>query len=175
MIYLDDYEAYRHKFVGIPMVRNLRDVQSVFDHARRIWYLGGGRVIEGSTELKNATDFITERAKIVYSTYHTEVYLWDGTATLAQQTVANPALPPQPGMPAEKSAPEDRVVEELSWAENGKPLLYPRVTKSNLYPEWTHQNVSERDPARVNAKLKVQPLQPPREPEKPELDEKASQ
>ena len=67
------------------------------------------------------------------------------------------------------------MVEELSWAENGKPLLYPRVTKSNLYPEWTHQNVSERDPARVNAKLKVQPLQPPREPEKLESDEKASQ
>jgi hypothetical protein len=175
MIYLDDYEAYRHKFVGIPMVRNLRDVQSVFDHARRIWYLGGGRVIEGSNELKNVTDFITERAKIVYSTYHTEVYLWDGTATLAQQTVANPALPPQPGMPAEKPAPEDRVVEEISWAENGKPLSYPRVTKSNLYPEWTRQKVSERDPARVNAKLKVQPLQPPREPEKPESDEKTSQ
>jgi hypothetical protein len=175
MIYLDDYESYRHKFVGIPMVRNLRDIQSVFDHARRIWYLGGGSAIEGSNELKNATDFITERAKIVYSTYHTEVYLWDGTATLAQQTVANPALPPQPGIPAEKPAPEDRVVEELNSAENGKTLSYPRVTKSDLYPEWTHQNVPERDPASVNAKLKVQPLQPPREPEKPESDEKASQ
>ena len=91
--------------------------------------------------------------------------------TLAQQTVANPALPPQPGIPAEKPAPEDRVVEELSWAENGKTLSYPRVTKSDLYPEWTHQNVSERDPARVNAKLRVQPLQPPREPEKPNSDE----
>jgi len=175
MIYLEDYESYRHKFVGIPMVRNLRDVQSVFDHARRIWYLGGGRVIEGSKELKNATDFITERAKIVYSTYHTDVFLWDGTATLAQQTVANPALPPQPGMPAEKPAPEDLVVEEVSWAENGKPLSYPRVTKLDLYPEWTHQNVPERDPASVNAKLKVQPLQPPREPEKLESDEQASQ
>jgi hypothetical protein len=175
MIYLDDYESYRHKFVGIPMVRNLRDVQSVFDHARRIWYLGGGRVIEGSTELENVTQFFTERAKIVYSTYHTEVYLWDGTATLAQQTVANPALPPQPGMPAEKPAPEDLVVEEVSWAENGQPLSYPRVSKEDLYPEWTHQNVLERDPASINAKLKVQPLQPPREPQKPESDEKASQ
>ena len=66
------------------------------------------------------------------------------------------------------------MVEELSWAENGKTLSYPRVTKSDLYPEWTHQNVSERDPARVNAKLKVQPLQPPREPEKPDSDEKRS-
>ena len=28
-------------------VRNLRDMQSVFDHARRIWYIGGGPVIEG--------------------------------------------------------------------------------------------------------------------------------
>ena len=175
MIYLDDYESYRHKFVGIPMVRNLRDVQSVFDHARRIWYLGGGRVIEGSTELENVTQFFTERAKIVYSTYHTEVYLWDGTATLAQQTVANPALPPQPGMPAEKPAPEDLVAEQVSWAENGQPLSYPRVSKEDLYPEWTHQNVLERDPASINAKLKVQPLQPPREPQKPESDEKASQ
>jgi hypothetical protein len=76
-------------------------------------------------------------------------------------------------MPAEKPAPEDRVVEELSWAQNGKPLTYPRVTKSDLYPEWTHQNVPERDPAHINAKLKVQPLQPPREPEKPNSDEKA--
>jgi hypothetical protein len=175
MIYLDDYEAYRHKFVGIAMVRNLRDVQSVFDRARRIWYLGGGPVIEGPSELKNATDFVTERAKIVYSTYHAKVYLWDGTAFPAQQTVANPALPPQPSIPPEKPPPEDRVVEELNWAQNGKPLSYPRVTKSNLYPEWTHQNISERDPARVNAKLKVKPLEPPREPEKPESDEEASQ
>ena len=175
MIYLDDYQSYRQKFVGIPNVRNLRDMQSVFDHARRIWYIGGGPVIEGSTQLKNAIDFVTERAKIVYSTYHAKVYLWDGTAFPAQQTVANPALPPQPDMPAEKPPPEDRVVEELNWAENGKPLSYPRVTKSDLYPEWTHQNVPERDPARVNAKLKVQPLHPPREPEKPESDEKASQ
>ena len=92
-----------------------------------------------------------------------------------QQTIANPALPPQPDMPPEKSPPEDRVVEELNWAQNGKPLSYPRVTKSNLYPEWTHQKVSEPDPARVNAKLKVQPVHPPREPEKPESDEKASE
>jgi len=175
MIYLDEYESYRHKFVGIPNVRNLRDMQSVFDHARRIWYLGGGPVIEGPSELKDATDFVTERAKIVYSTYHAKVYLWDGTAFPVQQTIANPALPPQPDMPPEKPPPEDRVVEELNWAQNGKPLSYPRVTRSNLYPEWTHQKVSERDPARVNAKLKVQPLQLPREPEKPESDEKASQ
>ncbi len=175
MIYLEDYQSYRHKFVGIPNVRNLRDMQSVFDHARRIWYIGGGPVIEGPSELKDATDFVTERAKIVYSTYHAKVYLWDGTAFPAQQTVSNPALPPQPDMPAEKPLPEDRVVEELNWAQSGKPLSYPRVTKSNLYPAWTHQKVSEPDPARVNAKLKVQPLQPPREPEKPESDEKPSE
>jgi hypothetical protein len=175
MIYLDEYQSYRHKFVGIPNVRNLRDMQKIFDHARRIWYLGGGPLIDGQSEIKNITDFITERAKIVYSTYHAKVYLWDGTAFLAQQTVPNPALPPQPDIPAEKPAPEDRVVEELNWAENGKQLSYPRVTKSNLYPEWTRQNVSERDPARANAKLKVKPLQPPREPEKPESDEKTSQ
>ncbi len=175
MIYLDEYQSYRHKFVGIPNVRNLRDMQSLFGQGRRIWYIGGGPVIEGPSELKDATDFVTERAKIVYSTYHAKVYLWDGTAFPAQQTVANPALPPQPDIPPEKPPPEDRVLEELDWAENGKPLSYPRVTKSNLYPEWTHQKVSERDPARVNAKLKVQPLQPPREPEKPESDEKASE
>jgi hypothetical protein len=167
---LDEYQSYRHKFVGIPNVRNLRDMQKIFDHARRIWYLGGGPLIDGQSEIKNITDFITERAKIVYSTYHAKVYLWDGTAFLAQQTVPNPALPPQPDIPAEKPAPEDRVVEELNWAENGKQLSYPRVTKSNLYPEWTRQNVSERDPARANAKLKVKPLQPP-----PESDEKTSQ
>jgi hypothetical protein len=175
MIYLDEYQSYRHKFVGIPNVRNLRDMQSVFDHARRIWYIGGGPVIEGPSELKDATDFVTERAKIVYSTYHAKVYLWDGTAFPAQQTVSNPALPPQPDIPTEKPPPEDRVVEELNWAQSGKPLSYPRVTKANLYPAWTHQKVAERDPARVNAKLKVQPLQLPREPEKPESDEKASQ
>jgi Dolichyl-phosphate-mannose-protein mannosyltransferase len=169
--YVVDYASYRHKFVGIPMVLNLRDIQSVFDHARRIWYVGGAPIIQGQNELKNVIDFVTQRSKIVYATYHAKVYLWDGTGTLAQQTVANPALPPQPGIPAEKPAPEDRVVEELSWAENGKTLSYPRVTKSDLYPEWTHQNVLERDPARVNAKLRVQPLQPPREPEKPESDE----
>jgi dolichyl-phosphate-mannose-protein mannosyltransferase len=175
MIFLDEYAAYRHKFVGIPMVLNLRDMQSVFGQARRIWYIGGGSVIEGPDDLKNAIDFVTERAKIVYSTAHAHVYLWDGTATLAQQTVANPALPPQPDIPPEKPPPEDRVVEELNWAENGKPLSYPRVTRSNLYPEWIHQKVSERDPAHINAALKVQPIQPPREPEKPESDEKASQ
>ena len=175
MIYLDEYQSYRHKFVGIPNVRNLRDMQSVFDQARRIWYIGGGPVIEGQSELKNATDFITERAKIVYSTYHAKVYLWDGTAFPAQQTVSNPALAPQPNIPTEKPPPEDRVVEELNWAQNGKPLSYPRVTKANLYPAWTHQKVSEPDPASVNAKLKVQPLQPPREPEKPESDEKTSE
>jgi hypothetical protein len=175
MIYLDDYQSYRHKFVGIPNVRNLRDMQKIFDQARRIWFLGGGPLIDGQSEIKNITDFITERAKVVYSTYHAKVYLWDGTAFLAQQTVPNPALPPQPDIPAEKPAPEDRVVEELNWAENGKQLSYPRVTKSNLYPTWNHQKVSERDPARVNAKLKVKPLQPPREPEKPESDEKTSQ
>lgn len=174
MIYLDEYESYRHKFVGVPMVRNLRDVQSVFDQARRIWYIGGGPVIERQDELKNATDFITERAKIVYSTYHTKVYLWDGTGTLAQQTVANPALPPEAGIPPEKPAPQERLLQEVNWAQNGKPLSYPRVTRSDLYPEWTHQKVPERDPARVNAKLKVQSLDPSREPEKPELDEKAS-
>jgi 4-amino-4-deoxy-L-arabinose transferase-like glycosyltransferase len=174
MIYLDEYHSYRHKFVGVPMVRNLRDIQSVFDHARRIWYIGGGSAIEGSNELTNATDFITDRAKIVYSTYHAKVYLWDGTAFLAQQTVANPALPPQPAMPPEKPDPQDRVTEVNNWAQSGRPLSYPRVTKSNLYPEWTHQEVPERDPARLNAALKVQPLQPPREPEKLESDENAS-
>ena len=150
-------------------------MQSLFDQGRRIWYIGGGPVIEGPTELKNATDFVTERAKIVFSTYHAKVYLWDGTAFPAQQTVANPSLPPQPNLVPEKPPPEDRVLEELNWAQNGKPLSYPQVTKSNLYPEWTHQNISERDPARVNAKPKVQPLQPLREPENPESDEKASQ
>jgi len=175
MIYLDEHATYRHKFVGIPMVVNLRDMQSVFGQARRIWYIGGGSVMEGPGELKTAIDFVTERAKIVYSTAHARVYLWDGTVTLAQQTVANPALPPQPEIPPEKPPPEDRVVEELNWAENGESLSYPRVSKSNLYPEWTHQEVLERDPARINAALKVQPLQPPREPEKPQSDEKESQ
>jgi hypothetical protein len=175
MIYLNDYAAYRHRFVGIPMVRNVRDMHQVFDQGRRVWFLGGGSLTLQAQEIKDALDLVFQRSKMVYATYHAKVYLWDGTVTLAQQTVANPALPPQPGMPAEKPAPEDRVVEELSWAENGKPLSYPRVTKSNLYPEWTHQNVSERDPAHVNAKLKVQPLQPPREPEKPNSDEKESQ
>src|SRR5207247_3876779 len=75
MIYLEDYQSYRHKFVGIPNVRNLRDMQSVFDHARRIWYIGGGPVIEGPSELKDATDFITEHTKIVYSTNHLKIYL----------------------------------------------------------------------------------------------------
>ena len=174
MIYLNDYAAYRHRFVGIPMVRNMRDMHNVFDQGRRVWYLGGGSLTLQAQEVKDALDLVFQRSKIVYATYHAKVYLWDGTVTPAQQTVANPALPPQPGMPAEKPAPEDRVVEELSWAENGKTLSYPRVTKSDLYPEWTHQNVSERDPAHVNAKLKVQPLQPPREPEKPNSDEKES-
>lgn len=175
MIYLDEYATYRHKFVGIPMVRNLRDMQSVIDHARRIWYLGGGPVIEGPREIKNATDFVTERAKIVYSTYHAKVYLWDGTAFLEQQTVANPALPPQPAIVPEQPAPEDRLAEVNNLAQGGQFLSYPRVTKSNLYPEWTRQEVPERDPARLNAALKVQPLQPAREPEKPESDEDASQ
>jgi len=175
MIFLDEYAAYRHKFVGIPMIVNLRDMQSVFGQARRIWYIGGGSVFQGPDELKNAIDFVTERAKIVYSSAHSRVYLWDGTVTLAQQTVASPALPPQPDIPPEKPSPADRVVEEINWAENGKPLSYPRVSKSNLYPEWTHQEVPQRDPARINAALRVQPLQPPREPEKPESNEKASQ
>jgi hypothetical protein len=175
MIFLDEYKTYRHKFVGIPMVLNLRDMQSVFGQGRRVWYIGGGSVFEGPDELKNAIDFVTERAKIVYSTAHARVYLWDGTGTLAQQTIDNPALPPQPAMPPEKPAPEDRVTEVSNWAQTGQPLSYPRVAKSNLYPEWTHQEVLERDPARLNAALKVQPLQPPREPEKLELDEKASQ
>jgi hypothetical protein len=173
MIFLDEYAAYRHKFVGIPMIVNLRDMQSVFGQARRIWYIGGGSVFEGPNELKNAIDFVTERAKIVYSTVHSRVYLWDGTGTLAQQTVANPALPPQPDMPPEKPSPQDRVTEVSNWAQSGQPLSYPRVTKSNLYPEWTRQEVSERDPAHLNAALRVQPLQPPRKPEKPESDEKA--
>ena len=175
MIYLPEYAAYRHKFVGIPMVVNLRDMQRIFGQARRLWYIGGGSVFERPDELKNAIDFVTERAKIVYSRAHARVYLWDGTVALAQQTVANPALPPQPAMPPEEAAPQDRVTEVNNWAQSGQPLSYPRVTKSNLYPEWTRQEVPERDPARVNAKLKVQPLQPPREPEKLESDEKASQ
>jgi hypothetical protein len=82
-------------------------------------------------------------------------------------------LPPQPDIPPEKPSPEDRLVEELDWAQNGHPLSYPQVTKANLYPAWTHQKVSERDPAGISAKLKVQPLQPPRKPENPESEEKA--
>jgi hypothetical protein len=174
MIFLDEYAAYRHKFVGIPMVVNLRDMQNVFGRARRIWYIGGGSVFEGPDELKNAIDFVTERAKIVYSSAHSRVYLWDGTGTLAQQTIFNPALPPQPAMAPEEPDPQDRVTEVNNWAQSGQPLSYPRVTKPNLYPEWTHQEVPERDPARLNAALKVQPLQPPREPEKLESDETAS-
>ena len=174
MIFLDEYAAYRHKFVGIPMVLNLRDMQSVFGQGRRIWYIGGGSVFEGPDELKNAINFVTERSKIVYSTAHARVYLWDGTGTLAQQTIFNPALPPQPAMPPEKPAPEDRVMEVSNWAQTGQALSYPRVTKSNLYPEWTHQEVLERDPARLNAALRVQPLEPPRKPEKPESDENTS-
>lgn len=173
MIYLDDYQSYRHKFVGIPNVRNLRDMQKIFDQARRIWFVGGGPVIDGQSEIKKITDFVTERAKIVHSSYHAKVYLWDGTGFLAQQTVPNPALPPQPEIPAEKPPPEDRVLEELDWAQNGQPVAYPQVTKANLYPAWTHQKVSERDPARISAKLKVQPLHPPRKPENPESEEKA--
>jgi hypothetical protein len=174
MIYLDDFATYRHRFVGIPMVRNLRDMQKIFDQGRRVWYLGGGSLTLQSQEVKDALDLVFQRSKVVYATYHAKVYLWDGTGTLPQQTVANPALPPQPGMPAEKPAPEDRVADELNWAQDGKALSYPRVAKSNLYPEWTHQRISEKDPARVNAKLKVQPLQPAREPEKPDSDENAS-
>jgi hypothetical protein len=175
MIYLDEYQSYRHKFVGIPNVRNVRDMQKIFDQARRIWFVGGGPVIDGQSEIKKITDFVTERAKMVHSSYHAKVYLWDGTAFLAQQTVPNPALPPQPDIPPEKPAPEERVVEELNRSQNGQALSYPRVSQSNLYPAWTHQKVAERDPARVNAKLKVQPLQPARDPEKAESDEKSSQ
>jgi hypothetical protein len=175
MIYLSEYHSYRHKFVGIPNVRNLRDVQSLFDQGRRIWYIGGGPVIEGPRELKNATDFFTQRAKIVFSTYHAKVYLCDGTVIPAQQTVANPALPPQPDIAPEKAAPEERVLEELAWAQNGQPLSYPRVTKANLSPAWTHQKVSERNPASVNAKLRVEPVQPAREPENPESEEKPAE
>jgi hypothetical protein len=175
MIYLNEYGTYRHKFVGIPMVLNLRDMQSVFGQARRIWYIGGGSPMQGPDDFKNAIDFVTERAKIVYSTAHSRVYLWDGTVALAQQTVVNPALPPQPDIPPEKPAPQDRVTEESNWPEIGQPFSYPRVTRSNLYPEWARQNVPERDPARTNAALKVQPLDPTRKPEKPESDEKPSQ
>jgi len=174
MIFLPEYAAYRHKFVGIPLVVNLRDMQRIFGQARRLWYIGGGSVLEGPDELKNAIDFVTERAKIVYSTAHARVYLWDGTVALAQQTVANPALPPQPAIPPEEPDPQDRVTEVYNSAQGGQPMSYPRVTKSNLYPEWAHQEVPERDPARLNAALRVQPLQPPREPEKLESDENAS-
>jgi hypothetical protein len=174
MIYLNDYGSYRHKFVGIPMVRNLRDMRKVFDQGRRVWYLGGGSVSLGAEELKGALDLIFQRSKIVYATYHAKVYLWDGTGTLGQQTVASPALPPQPTLPPEKPTPEDLVTQENKLAQGGEQLLYPRVTQPTLYPEWTHQRISERDPARTNAALKVQPLQPPREPQKPEPDEKPS-
>ena len=94
MIFLPEYATYRHKFVGIPLVVNLRDMQRIFNRARRIWYIGDGSMLQGPGELKNAIDFVTERSKIVYSTAHARVYLWDGTVALATQTVANPALPP---------------------------------------------------------------------------------
>jgi len=151
-------------------------MHSVFDQARRIWYIGGGSVTMGPRELKDALDLVTQRAKIVYSTYHAKVYLWDGTVTLAKQTVVNPALPPQPNLAPEKPAPLDRVVEEPDSAENSQPILYPPPNPSNLYPQWTHQKVSEPDPASVNAKPTVQPLQPPLKPEKPDsADEYPSQ
>ncbi len=177
MIYLSDSASYRHRFVGIPIVRNLRDMESIFGQGRRIWYIGGGPVTVGSAELRDALrdalEFVTQRAKIVYNSYHTKVYLWDGAVTLAQQTVVNPALPPQPALAPEKPTPLDRVVEERDWAERdwaeiGQPLVYPSTNPSNLYPQWTHQKVSERDPASVNAEPTVQPLQPPRKPEEPD-------
>ncbi len=81
MVYLNDYAAYRHKFVGIPMVRNLRDMQKIFDQGRRVWYLGGGSVNLQAKELRGALDLVLQRSKIVYATYHSKVYLWDGTGT----------------------------------------------------------------------------------------------
>lgn len=175
MIYFDS-PAYRHRFVGIPMVRNLRDMQSVFDHSRRVWYIGGGNISLVTQEIKDALDLVTQRARIVYSTYHAKVYLWDGTVTLAEQTVVNPSLPPQPRLASEKPTRLDIIEEESDSEETSQPLLYPlNVQSSNLYPEWTYQKISEPDPARVNAKPRVQPLQPLLKPEKPETDEKTSE
>ena len=171
IIYLNRYGSYHHRFLGIPMVRNLRDMDNIFGKARRIWYVGGGPITVKRPELKDALDFIIQRAKIVYSTYHTRVYLWDGAVTLAQETVANPALPPQPNLAPEKPAPLDRIVDEYGDMEPDQPIFDPRVNPSNLYPQWTHQKVSEPDPAHKNAGPIVRPLQPPPKPEKPDSDE----
>ncbi|MEO8440591.1 MAG: glycosyltransferase family 39 protein [Spartobacteria bacterium] len=167
MIYLNDFGGYRHRFVGIPMVRNLRDVNSIFGQGRRVWYIGGGPITVERSELKNALDFITQRSKVVFATYHTKVYLWDGVPTLAQQTVVNPALPPQPNLSPEKPDPEEIIGDD----DEGSAVFSPHVSQSNLYPQWTRQNVLEPDPTRTNAAPTVQPLQPPRKPEKADSDE----
>jgi hypothetical protein len=171
MIYLNDSGTYRHRIVGIPMVRNLRDTNNIFGQGRRVWYIGGGPITVGRSELRDALDYVTQRSKVVFSTYHTKVYLWDGAVTLAQSTVLNPALPPQPNLAPEKPAPLDRIVDEYGDMEPDQPIFNPRVNPSNLYPQWTHQKVSEPDPAHKNAGPIVQPLQPPPKPEKPDSDE----
>ncbi len=171
MIYLNDFGTYRHRIVGVPMIRNLRDTNNIFGEGRRVWYIGGGPITVGRSELRDALDYVTQRSKVVFSTYHTKVYLWDGAVTLAQSTVLNPALPPQPDLAPEKPAPLDRIVEEYGDMDPNQPILNPQVNPNNLYPQWTHQKVSEPDPARKNAGPIVQPLQPPPKPEKPNSDE----
>jgi hypothetical protein len=171
MIYLNDSGAYRHRFVGVPMIRNLRDAANVFGQGRRVWYIGGGPITVGRSELRDALDYITQRSKVVFSTYHSKVYLWDGTVTLAQTTVVNPAMPPQPEIAPLKPAPVDALEETNDGSSPDQPVSNPDVTQSALYPEWTGQKVLERDPARSNAEPSVPPLQPARKPERPTSDE----
>lgn len=171
MIYLNDSGDYRHRFVGIPMIRNLRDVHQVFDQARRIWYIGGGPIPVGRPELKDALDFVTQNAKILFSGYHTKVFLWDGTTSTPRQTVANPALPPQPKLATEQEDPLARVIGEADDSDSESPIFVPHVNSRVLYPQWTHQSVAEPVPGRQNVNPRIPPLQPPPKPAKPDSDE----
>ena len=66
-------------------------------------------------------------------------------------------------------------MEELDWAQMASRCHIRGSPKRISTPAWTHQKVSERNPASVNAKLKVEPLDPLREPENPESEENASE
>jgi hypothetical protein len=70
------YPGLIEKFVGLPIIKNVDELEEISGKHNRVWYLSAPDGVFKNENDAATTSYIREHFKVVYETYNAKVYLW---------------------------------------------------------------------------------------------------
>ena len=92
---------YEHRITSIPIILTIPMAQQAMQSSKRVWYVTTLEPGSSSPISDSVAQLLTRRSRIVYSSYSSVVYLWEGFLPVPQKVIPNPALPPHPALAEE--------------------------------------------------------------------------